>query len=196
MQTWQKPLITSVGISPSSFPVPAGIGKRRGRNIVLLDAAPSLQVSVDWFNFLARAKAVALSSLHFLTPFTQLCRPDFVCYTKNSSERKGGIIVRVYWFIVWRKMFSDSRRLSNTRLRIWSSSPCTLPSVPLILFKVTSVHSEYSHIWILFSLSAHCPFPQSRFCIILLRSECLKCSNPSSTFRQPFLTHSRVMAPS
>lgn len=34
-----------------------------------------------------------------------------------------------------------------------------------------------------FILSAHCPFPQSRFCIILLRSERLKCSNPSPTFR-------------
>lgn len=43
--------------------------------------------------------------------------------------------------------------------------------------------------------SARCPFPQSRFCIIPLRSGRLKCSNPSSTFRQPCLTHSRVMVP-
>lgn len=89
----------SVGVSSSSFPVPAG--SRVLWNLVFSpgrDAAPWLQVSVDWFNFLGRAEAAGLSSLHFLTPFTQLRRPHFLCYTKNSSERKGGVAIGGYWF--------------------------------------------------------------------------------------------------
>lgn len=89
----------SVGIPSSSFPVPAG--SRVLLNLAFSpsrDAAPPLQVSVDWFNFLARAEAAGPSSLHFLTPFTQLWRPDFVCYAKNSGEREGGVAISVYWF--------------------------------------------------------------------------------------------------
>lgn len=92
------------------------------------------------------------------------------------------------------KNIIDNRHLSNILL-----------CVHFLYFQLGSMHTfntrsgnispfrAQSHLD--FIPSARCPFPQSRFCIIPLRSERLKCSNPSSTFRQPCLTHNGVMVP-
>lgn len=141
-----------MGVSSSSSPVPAGSGVLR--NLVFSpsrDAAPWLQVSVDWFNFLGRAEAAGLSSLHFLTPFTQLWRPDFVCYMKNSVERKGGVAIGVYWFFCVKiNSLREQKSIKRPAVRL-KPGPCTL-TPPLMLLKEISAPSEDSHIWILFGV--------------------------------------------
>lgn len=138
---------------PLLFPVPAGRFVLSGHVFSQSrDAAPSLHVSAEWFNFLARAKAVGFSSLHFRnTIYTVIAARTCVLHEKVQWKKKmeRPLVVLTY-FVKKEKNILDSRCLSNLLLCVHffqfpSWSPCTLSTLALAI----SACSEHSHIWIL-----------------------------------------------
>lgn len=84
------------------FPVPAGRFVLLGRLFSQSrNAAPSLHVSVEWFNFLACAKAVGFSSFHFLTRRLNNYSSLNFWVTRKTPVKE--ITTSVYWFIMWKK---------------------------------------------------------------------------------------------
>lgn len=124
------------------------------------DAAPSLHVSAEWFNFLARAKAVGSSSLHFRNSiYTVIAARICVLHEKVQWKKKveRPLVVVDLFCGKGKKNILDSRRLLNFLLCVHflhfpSWSPCTLSTLTLVI----SARSEHSHIWILFlALAVH-----------------------------------------
>lgn len=117
------------------------------------DAAPSLHVSAEWFNFLARAKAVGFSSLHFRNSIYTVLAARICVLHENVQWKKKverPLVVIDLFCEKGKKNILDSRCLSNLLfcvhfLHFSSWSPCTLSTLAL----VTSACSEHGHIWIL-----------------------------------------------
>lgn len=153
---------------PLLFRVPAGRFVLSGRGFSQSwDTAPSLHVSVEWFNFLTRPKAVGFSSLHYFSSLynyhSQNLRVTWRSPVKEKRWNEDQWLLIYYCMWKRKKKFRYQTSVNGPTLCIWSL--CTLSTLGP-LGNIGPFRAQ-SHLDII--PSAPCPFPQSWFCIIPLR---------------------------